>query len=71
MQINILKKIKWENIIMLCMIMLFIISMVHHYQLNGFYLQLITMELPVYSSITFIIWYLIKDIRTNPTNWKI
>lgn len=65
-----MRKIKWENIILLVMIILGIVSMVHHIKLNGWYNNLV-IEAIVYLLISVGARYLVKDIRKNPSNWTL
>ena len=65
-----MRKIKWENIVLLVMIMLSVVSMVHHIKLNGWYNNLI-IEIIVYSLISVGARSLVKDIRKNPSNWTL
>lgn len=65
-----MRKIKWENIILLVMIILGVVSMVHHIKLNGWYNNLI-IEAIVYLLISVGARYLVKDIRKNPSNWTL
>lgn len=65
---GILKRIKWENITFIIMLLLGIASMQHHYALNGLYKGLL-IELPMYLMFAFGFRYIVKDIRKNPTNW--
>lgn len=65
-----MKKIKWENIILLVMIILGVISMVHHIKLNGWYNNLV-IEAIVYLLISVGARSLVKDIRKNPSNWTL
>lgn len=65
-----MKKIKWENIILLVMIILGVVSMVHHIKLNGWYNNLV-IEAMVYLLISVGARSLVKDIRKNPSNWTL
>lgn len=65
-----MRKIKWENIILLVMIILGIISMIHHIKLNGWYNNLV-IEAIVYLLISVGARSLVKDIRKNPSNWTL
>ena len=65
-----MRKIKWENIILLVMIILGVISMVHHIKLNGWYNNLV-IEAIVYLLISVGARSLAKDIRKNPSNWTL
>ena len=65
-----MRKIKWENIILLVIVVLSVISMVHHIKLNGWYNNLV-IEAIVYLLISVGARYLVKDIRKNPSNWTL
>lgn len=65
-----MRKIKWENIILLVMIILAVVSMVHHIKLNGWYNNLV-IEVMVYLLISVGARSLVKDIRKNPSNWTL
>lgn len=65
-----MRKIKWENIVLLVMIILGVVSMIHHIKLNGWYNNLV-IEAMVYLLISVGARYLVKDIRKNPSNWTL
>ena len=65
-----MRKIKWENIILLVMIILGVVSMIHHIKLNGWYNNLV-IEAIVYLLISVGARSLVKDIRKNPNNWTL
>lgn len=65
-----MRKIKWENIILLVMIILGVVSMVHHIKINGWYNNLV-IEAIVYLLISVGARSLVKDIRKNPSNWTL
>lgn len=65
-----MRKIKWENIILLVMIILGVVSMIHHIKINGWYNNLV-IEAIVYLLISVGARYLVKDIRKNPSNWTL
>ena len=65
-----MRKIKWENIILLVMVILSVVSMVHHIKLNGWYNNLV-IEAIIYLLISVGARYLVKDIRKNPSNWTL
>ena len=64
-----LRQIKFENIITIILLIVNIITIAKHYEMNGFYGYLL-LEPFVYLLFTLSIRYLVKDIRTNPQNWK-
>ncbi len=59
-----MKRIKWENISVMVMGVLDIMSVVSHIKLNGLYAGLVG-ELVIYLLITFSVYYIVKDIRKN------
>lgn len=65
-----MKKIKWENIVLLIVIVLSIMSMIHHIKLNGWYNNLV-IEAIMYLLIGISARLLVKDIRKNPSNWTL
>ena len=65
-----MRKIKWENIILLVMVVLSVVSMVHHIKLNGWYNNLV-IEAIIYLLISAGARSLVKDIRKNPSNWTL
>ena len=52
------------------MIILGVVSMVHHIKLNGWYNNLV-IEAIVYLLISVGARSLVKDIRKNPSNWTL
>lgn len=67
---GILKRIKWENITFIIMLVLGIASIRHHIILNGIYKELI-LEIITYLMFAFTFRYIVKDIRKNPSNWTL
>lgn len=65
-----MRKIKWENIVLLVMVVLGVISIIHHIKLNGWYNNLV-IEAIVYLLISVGARSLVKDIRKNPSNWTL
>jgi hypothetical protein len=61
---GVLKRIKWENIITILMIIFDLYAIYTHIQLNGFYNEL-GFEFIIYFGMTFGLRYMIKDIRKN------
>ncbi len=64
-----MKKIKWENILTLLLVMVYTYQLLFHYTLNGFYIGILA-EIVLNIMIIITLRYLVKDIRTNPENWK-
>lgn len=65
---KVLKSIKWENIFCLISIILDFVCIIKHIQLNGFY-EMLGFELIIYFGFTFLLRYIIKDIRVNTKEW--
>lgn len=65
-----MRKIKWENIVFIIMIMLGVASIQHHIALNGIYANL-GFEVIIYLMFAFVFRYVVKDIRKNPSNWTL
>lgn len=65
---GVLKRIKWENIITILMIIFDLYAIYTHIQLNGFYNEL-GIEFFVYFGLTFGLRYVIKDMRLNYKEW--
>lgn len=65
-----MRKIKWENIVFILLVVLGVVSVLHHIKLNGIYTNLI-IEVIVYLGIALGGRYLVKDIRKNPSNWTL
>ena len=63
-----IKRIKWENIFTIAMVVFSTTSILKHIELNGVY-DLLVVEVAVYAMATVGVRYVIKDIRVNPTNW--
>lgn len=65
---GVLKRIKWENIITILMIIFDLYAIYTHIKLNGFYNELV-MEFFIYFGLTFGLRYVIKDMRLNFKEW--
>ena len=65
-----LKKIKWENLTTIGIIIFAIERLLANIELNGVS-QDIRIEIAFYSLSVIGVRYLIKDLRLNPTNWLI
>lgn len=65
-----LQRIKWENIAAIAMVALSVCAILDHIKMNGFYSMLFA-EIAIYGIACVGIRYIVKDIRTNPTNWLI
>jgi len=67
---GLLRRIKWENITFIIMLIISVISIIHHIKLNGLYFNLI-LEVFTYSMFSLFFRYIVKDIRKNPQNWTL
>lgn len=65
---GVLKRIKWENIITILLIIFDLYAIYTHIKLNGFYNEL-GLEFIIYFGMTFGIRYIIKDMRLNFKEW--
>jgi hypothetical protein len=65
---GVLKRIKWENIITILLIIFDLYAIYSHIELNGFYSEL-GLEFIIYFGMTFGIRYIIKDMRLNFKEW--
>ena len=66
-----MKKIKWENIIMIVLMVVYVIPMALDRiatsgLFNGYVITEIVMALVIVGTFALIV----KDIRTNPSNWN-
>ena len=65
---GVLKRIKWENILTILLIIFDLYAIYTHIQLNGFYNELV-MEFFIYFGMTFGFRYIVKDMRINFKEW--
>lgn len=65
---GVLKRIKWENIFTILMIIFDLYAIYSHIELNGFYSEL-GLEFIIYFGLTFGFRYVIKDMRLNFKEW--
>lgn len=65
-----MRKIKYENIIAILLFVFFGYQLLYHYELNGFYYGIIA-EIVFDMVMLLTARYIAKDIRKNPTNWKV
>ena len=65
---GVLKRIKWENIFTILMIIFDLYAIYTHIELNGFYGEL-GLEFIIYFGLTFGFRYVIKDMRLNFKEW--
>ena len=65
---GVLKRIKWENILTILLIIFDLYAIYTHIKLNGFYNELV-MEFFIYFGLTFGFRYIVKDMRINFKEW--
>lgn len=65
---GVLKRIKWENILTILLIIFDLYAIYTHIQLNGFYNEL-GLEFIIYFGLTFGFRYIVKDMRLNYKEW--
>jgi len=65
------KQFKYEMIELIILTLLNINCITSHIIRNGLQLDKIMFEIIIYFTITFMFYYLIKDIRKNPNQWNL
>lgn len=65
---GVFKRIKWENILTILLIIFDLYAIYTHIQLNGFYNEL-GLEFIIYFGLTFGFRYIVKDMRLNFKEW--
>lgn len=65
------KQFKYELIILIIMLLFDNYCMIYHITLNGFNLINILKEIMIYYSLSFMIYYIVKDIRKNPKEYSL
>lgn len=65
------KQFKWELIVLITLLLFNNYCIIYHITLNGFNLINITQEIMIYYSLTFMIYYITKDIRKNPKEYSL
>jgi len=65
------KQFKWELLVLIILSLFDIYCIIYHITLNGFNLTNIIKEIMIYSLITFMIYYITKDIRKNPKEYSL
>ena len=65
------KQFKWELIVLITLLLFNNYCIIYHITLNGFNLINITQETMIYYSLTFMIYYITKDIRKNPKEYSL
>lgn len=65
------KQFRWELIVLIILSLFDIYCIVYHITLNGFNLTNILKEIVIYYLLTFMIYYITKDIRKNPKEYSL
>lgn len=65
------RQFKYELIVLITLSLFDIYCIIYHITLNGFNLINITQEIIIYYSLTFMIYYITKDIRKNPKEYSL
>ena len=65
------RQFKYELLVLITLSLFDIYCIIYHITLNGFNLINITKEIMIYSLITFMIYYITKDIRKNPKEYSL
>ena len=66
-----MKKVKWENIIMMVLMAIYVVPMaIDRIATSGLFNGYVVTEIIMALAITLTISYVVKDIRTNPSNWN-
>ena len=65
------KQFKFELLVLIIISIFNIYCIIYHIALNEFNLTNITKEIMIYSLITFMIYYITKDIRKNPKQYSL
>ncbi|MBO7526323.1 MAG: hypothetical protein J6T74_00320 [Clostridia bacterium] len=65
------KQFKYELLVLIILSLFDIYCIIYHITLNGFNLTNIIREIIIYSLITFMIYYITKDIRKNPKEYSL
>ena len=65
------RQFKYELIVLITLSLFNIYCIIYHITLNGFNLIHIIQEIVIYYLITFMIYYITKDIRKNPKEYSL
>ena len=65
------RQFKYELIVLIILSLFDIYCIIYHITLNGFNLIHITQEIIIYFSLTFVMYYITKDIRKNPKEYSL
>lgn len=65
------RQFKYELIVLIILSLFNTYCIIYHITLNGFNLINIIKEIMIYYSLTFMIYYITKDIRKNPSQWSL
>ena len=65
------RQFKYELIVLIILSLFNTYCIIYHITLNGFNLINIMQEIMIYYSLTFMIYYITKDIRKNPKEYSL
>lgn len=65
------RQFKYELIVLIILSLFNTYCIIYHITLNGFNLINVMKEIMIYYSLTFMIYYITKDIRKNPSQWSL
>lgn len=65
------RQFKYELIVLIILSLFNTYCIIYHITLNGFNLINIMKEIMIYYSLTFMIYYITKDIRKNPKEYSL
>ena len=65
------RQFKYELIVLIILSLFNTYCIIYHITLNGFNLINIMKEIMIYYSLTFMIYYITKDIRRNPKEYSL
>lgn len=65
------KQFKYELIQLIISTLFNTQCIISHIMRNGFQLDKVVFDIIAYSTITFMFYYIIKDIRKNPSQWSL
>lgn len=65
------RQFKYELIVLIILSLFNTYCIIYHITLNGFNLINIIKEIMIYYSLTFMIYYITKDIRKNPKEYSL
>lgn len=65
------RQFKYELVVLVILSLFNTYCIIYHITLNGFNLINIMKEIMIYYSLTFMIYYITKDIRKNPKEYSL